>query len=207
MFLIVAPQQLGSSQDQRLAQHQQVLNRARDILRSNSTTSNGNSSFPKRPRLDRKRYSVQTVKEFCKTVLVLAPSNEHSYHLTSDQILGHAEVDFTTEDSESTVRAKIVQAVEQLAHDIKPDDFEFVKVQSKRVSVPFVASGHKWDFKHVKNLCGQGKIYIRLLSYLTEQEEKDGTCMSTNTEVWVTIQEKSTNSIPNSFHSEVIIIK
>jgi len=168
-------------------------------------TSNGKSSFPKRPRLDRKRYAVPAVKEFCKTVLVLAPSNEHTYHLTNDQILGHAEVDFTTEDSEDTVRAKIVQAVEQLAHDIKPDDFEFVKVQSKRVSVPFVATGHKWDFKHVKNLCGQGKIYIRLLSYLTEQEEKGG--MSSNTEVWVTIQYKSffyychANSIPYSLHS------
>ena len=152
-------------------------------MRSNSMTSNGKSSFPKRPRLDRKRYAVPAVKEFCKTVLVLAPSNEHTYHLTNDQILGQAEVDFTTEDSEDTVRAKIVEPVEQLAHDIKPDDFEFVKVQSKRVSVPFVATGHKRDFKHVKNLCGQGKIYIRLLTYLTEQEEKGG--MSSNSEVWV----------------------
>jgi len=91
VFFIVAPQtpqQLGSTQDQRLAQHQQVANRARDIMRSNSMTSNGNSSFPKRPHLDRKRYAVPTVKEFCKTVLVLALSNEHTYHLTNDQNIG-----------------------------------------------------------------------------------------------------------------------
>ena len=78
--------------------------------------------------------------------------------LTNDQVLGHAEVDFTTEDSEDTVRAKVVQAVEQLAHDIKPDYFEFVKVQFKKVSVPFVGTGHKWDFKHVKNLCRKENI-------------------------------------------------
>ena len=47
------PQQLGSNQDQRLAIHQQSLDRARDIMRSNSMSSNGNLSFPKRPRLDR----------------------------------------------------------------------------------------------------------------------------------------------------------
>ena len=78
--------------------------------------------------------------------------------LTNDQVLGHAEVDFTTEDSEDMVRAKVVQAVEQLAHDIKPDYFEFVKVQFKKVSVLFVGTGHKWDFKHVKNLSRQANI-------------------------------------------------
>ena len=140
---------------------------------------------PKRPRLCTKRYAVPTVKEFCKTVLVLAPLNEHTYHLTNDQILGHAEVDFTTEDSEDTVRAKIGQAIEQLAGGIKPDDFEFVKVQSKRVSVPLVGTGHKWDFKYVKNLYGQGKIFIRLFSYLTEQEGKGG--ISSNSEVCLLI--------------------
>jgi len=51
-------------------------------------------------------------------------------------------------------------------------------VQSKSISIPFVATGHKWDFKHVKNLCGQGKIYICLQSYLTEQEGG----LSSNTE-------------------------
>ena len=47
------PQQLGSNQGQRLAKHQQSLDRARDTMRSNSMSSNGNLSFPKRPRLDR----------------------------------------------------------------------------------------------------------------------------------------------------------
>ena len=47
------PQQLGSSQDQRLVKHHLNLDRARDIMRSNSMSRNGNLSSPKRPRLDR----------------------------------------------------------------------------------------------------------------------------------------------------------
>ena len=40
---------------------------------------------------------------------------------------------------------------------------------SARVSTPVVADGYNWDFKHVKNLCGQGKLYVRL----NKQQEQD----------------------------------
>ena len=73
----------------------------------------------------------QLSKTFAKQFWFLHPLNEHTYHLTNDQILGHVEVDLTTENLEDMFRAKIAQAVEQLAHGIKPDDLEFVKVQSK----------------------------------------------------------------------------
>ena len=62
MNFIVAPhtpQQLGGTQDQRLAQHQQVLDRARDIMGSISMSSNGNLSFPSRPRLDRDSWKIR----------------------------------------------------------------------------------------------------------------------------------------------------
>ena len=129
-------------------------------------TSNGNTSFPRRSRLGTKRSAVPTVKEFSKTVLVLTPSDEHTYHLTRDQILGHTEVDFIIEDSEDMVRAKNVKAVEHLRRVC------IVKMQSKTC---------KWDFKHVENLCRQGKIYLRILSYLTQQGEDGG--MSSNTKL------------------------
>lgn len=48
-------------------------------------------------------------------------------------------------------------------------NFEFVKVLGKRVSTPVVADGYNWDFKHVKNLCGQGKLYVRL----NKQQEQE----------------------------------
>lgn len=40
-------------------------------------------------------------------------------------------------------------------------DFDFVK-HEKNVTLPVVKTGHKWDFAHVKNLCGQGRLYVKL---------------------------------------------
>ena len=30
------------------------------------------------------------------------------------------------------------------------------------ITTPLVKPDHQWDFKHVKHLCGQGKLYVRL---------------------------------------------
>ena len=30
------------------------------------------------------------------------------------------------------------------------------------ITTPIVKPDHHWDFKHVKHLCGQGKLYVRL---------------------------------------------
>ena len=81
----------------------------------------------------------------------------------------YAEVDFLSTDDEQLVRNKIVRALKTQIPDIAPDDFEFVKVLGKRVSTPVVADGYNWDFKHVKNLFGQGKLYVRL----NKQQEQD----------------------------------
>jgi len=160
-----------------LTQHQQVLNRARDIINANtrSLSTNIPTSFrrnvntyahPKRPRLSAMKASTAP-KEVCKTVVVICPTpnidNYKEYPLTQEHIVCNAQVDFSSDDSESTTRDTIVQAVKTQLTGINPDDFEFVKVQNKRVTVTLVAEGYRWDFKHVKNLCGQGKLYVRLL--------------------------------------------
>lgn len=41
-------------------------------------------------------------------------------------------------------------------------DFDFVKHEKNVVTLPVVKTGHKWDFAHVKNLCGQGRLYVKL---------------------------------------------
>ena len=37
-----------------------------------------------------------------------------------------------------------------------------MKREKNVVTLPVVKTGHKWDFAHVKNLCGQGRLYVRL---------------------------------------------
>ena len=159
----------------------QVVNRARDILRSNrsSFTRNASTSFqngatsayPKRPRLSgASRYGNVLPKDVVKTVVLLENSgSSNEYLLKNDTIMCYAEVDFVTTDDERLVRNKIVGALKTQRPDIAPDDFEFIKVLGKRVSTPVVADGYNWDFKHVKNLCGHGKLYVRL----NKQQEQE----------------------------------
>ena len=84
------------------------------------------------------------------------------YPLKNDTIMCYAEVDFVTADDKRLVRNKIIGALKTQIPDIAPDDFELVEVLSKRVSIPVVADGYYWNFKHVKNLCGQGELHVRL---------------------------------------------
>ena len=28
--------------------------------------------------------------------------------------------------------------------------------------MPVIKTGHRWDFVHIKNLCGQGRLYVKL---------------------------------------------
>lgn len=153
-----------------------MVNRARDILRSNTSTFTRNVSssfrsgatshgaFPKRPRFaGASRYGNVLPKEVCKTVVLLESSDSSNYPLTHDTIICYAEVDFLTTDDELLVRNKIVEALKTQLPDIALNDIEFVKVLSKRVTTPLVADGYNWDFKHIKNLCGQGKLYVRLV--------------------------------------------
>ena len=86
----------------------QVVNRARDILRSNrsSFTRNASTSFQngatstytKRPRLSgASRYGNVLPKDVVKTVVLLEnPGSSNEYPLKNDTIMCYAEVDFVT---------------------------------------------------------------------------------------------------------------
>ena len=45
---------------------------------------------------------------------------------------------------------------------ITPKFFDFVKRERNTIITPVVKNCHKWDFQQVKELCGQGKLYVRL---------------------------------------------
>ena len=45
---------------------------------------------------------------------------------------------------------------------ITPKFFDFVKRERNTITTPVVKNSHKWDFQQVKELCGQGKLYVRL---------------------------------------------
>lgn len=41
--------------------------------------------------------------------------------------------------------------------------------------MPVVNENHKWDFKHVKHLCGTGRLYVHLNvpEYILESPDKE----------------------------------
>ena len=66
-------------------------------------------------------------------------------------IICYAEVDFVSTDDKQLVHSKIV----------------------KRVTTPLVADGFKCDFRKIKNLCGQGKLYVCFVNKYPEEDAGD----------------------------------
>ena len=80
-------------------------------------------------------------------------------------------VDLSTNDKESDIRLKIWQVLVTRVPDIMSDDFEFVKVLRKMVITSVVKEGQDFDYKMIKTLIGQGKMYIRLNKVFSQQTD------------------------------------
>ena len=72
------------------------------------------------------------------------------------------EFDLTPGHSEDEIRSELVEVFKSKIPTIRKTDFDFVKREKNAVTLPVVKTGHKWDFAHVKNLCGQGRLYVKL---------------------------------------------
>ena len=66
------------------------------------------------------------------------------------------------DDNESSVRAKIVSTLSSQYSLLGPNDFEFVKVVQKKISILRVGANTEYDYTVVKKLAGQGLLYIRI---------------------------------------------
>ena len=72
------------------------------------------------------------------------------------------EFDLTPGHSEDEIRSELVEVFKTKTPTIRTTDFDFVKREKNVISLPVIKTGFKWDFAHVKNLCGQGRLYVRL---------------------------------------------
>ena len=65
-------------------------------------------------------------------------------------------------------------------------DFDFVKRDRRTISTPVVKEAHLWDFAHVKHLCGNGRLYVRLVTSrkdIEHTEHKDSTLTASSEDV------------------------
>ena len=77
-------------------------------------------------------------------------------------------------------------------------DFDFVKRDRNIVSTPVVKEGHQWDFGHVKHLCGNGRLYVRLVTDREEIELKDATLKTATRDSASKFLSTDTHSLPST---------
>ena len=93
--------------------------------------------------------------------------------LKKENIVERGMIELAEDDSEATVRAKVASSLKSQYSLLGPNDFEFVKVTQKTVSVLRLAENTEYNYNVVKKLAGQGLLYIRVKQafdfVLTEQ--------------------------------------
>ena len=66
------------------------------------------------------------------------------------------------QDCEAQVREKIASTLKEKYSVIGPNDFEFVKVTQKRISILHLSKQTEYNYDVVKELVGQALLYIRI---------------------------------------------
>ena len=84
------------------------------------------------------------------------------YSLTESMIIVKGECDLKSTYSEDEIRSELTDLFKVKLPLITKKDFDFVRRERNTITTPLVKADHQWDFKHVKHLCGQGKLYVRL---------------------------------------------
>ena len=87
------------------------------------------------------------------------------YAVTEDSILLKAEIDLKSDQTEEAIRGELKAVFNKRYPDIGLYDFEFVKRERNVIITPIVKDNHAWDFSHVKHLCGNGRLYVRLITH------------------------------------------
>lgn len=142
-----------------------------------TNTNKGKRSRPFNSHTLRFKKSKPEVKvqKVPKTVWLLEkPSEEveltddggsyEDYSLTDDMVLLKGEFDLVSNHTEEEIRRELEAVFSRKFPNICMYDFEFVKRERNVVSTPVVKESHKWDYGHVKHLCGNGRLYVRLLT-------------------------------------------
>ena len=87
---------------------------------------------------------------------------EQLENLKKENIIERGIVELLEDDSEKEIRAKLLSSLKGTYSILGLNDFEFVKVTQKKITVPKMAEGAQYNYAVVKKLEGQGLLYIRI---------------------------------------------
>ena len=77
-------------------------------------------------------------------------------------------MDLKSDQNEGAIRGELQTVFEKRYPGIGLCDFEFVKRERNMISTPTVKDNYTWDFSHVNHLCGNGRLYVRLITDIDE---------------------------------------
>ena len=84
------------------------------------------------------------------------------HHLKWDSVIANGMIMLTEEDDEQSVRNAIKESVGKKFPIIRANDFEFVKVRQKKISVLELGPGTEYNYSVVKKMAGQGLLYVKV---------------------------------------------
>ena len=88
--------------------------------------------------------------------------DEEDDNLRREMIVERGIVTLGEQDSEFSIREKLVSSLKDKYGIIGPNDFQFVKVAQKKISILHLSKGTEYSYEIVRKLVGQGLLYIRM---------------------------------------------
>ena len=163
----VRPQAQGRSVNETLARARSMMQSSRTtgvFRRLSSSERLRATSGPKEKKTKMASSSGTKDKPFEFALLTCEDidSDESDDSLRKDMILDRGIVCLNEKDDETAIRGKLVSSLKDKYGMIGPNDFEFIKVNQKKISVLHLSKGTKYNYDVVKKLVGQGLLYIRI---------------------------------------------
>ena len=88
------------------------------------------------------------------------PDNEYSFE--DEMVLVKSYAMLSPDQSTLGIKETIAESFSVKIPGIEAGDFEFVKRERMKISVPATTSSFEWSFENLKRIWGQGKLYCRL---------------------------------------------
>ena len=133
------------------------LNR-NERLRAAATSTTKNKKEKKSKNLEKKPFEFALLRANSEE----SDEEDDVETLKKEKIVERGMVVLNEDDSESSVRAKIVSSLKTQYSMLGPNDFDFIKVTQKKISVLRLAENTEYNYGVVKKLAGQGLLYIRM---------------------------------------------
>lgn len=122
-----------------------------------ATTATKNKKSKSKP-LEKKPFEFALLRPICEE----SDEEDGVETLTKDKIIESGMIVLDEDNDESSVHAKIASSLKAKYSLLGPNDFDFVKVTQKKISVLRLGENTEYNYSVVKKLAGQGLLYVRL---------------------------------------------